>query len=283
MTQDNESLAGMLTPEQVRFFNTFGYLYFPGLFADRIDKIKEAYHQTLEEHESDIIDWRHQAHGFEKRLMMPQFIDRNAYLSSLIDDERISGLFASLLGDDYSYRGSDANVFNCGTCWHSDIYGALFNYLNVKLIFYLEPINQDSGCLRVIPGSQHQGDVFSNTLVKYLRHSNDSFEPDLSLSDEQVPCQLIQTKPGDVIAFDFRLHHATVFKGNTRNMFTVCAAEKIQEADLPDLRKQMMGAKSAGYDRYYGNQMVETATPERMKHLQQCLDNEYCMQEDYPE
>ena len=35
--------AFSLSEQQVRFFKTFGYLGFPGLMADRIDQITEAF------------------------------------------------------------------------------------------------------------------------------------------------------------------------------------------------------------------------------------------------
>ena len=35
--------AFSLSEQQVRFFETFGYLGFPGLMADRIDQITEAF------------------------------------------------------------------------------------------------------------------------------------------------------------------------------------------------------------------------------------------------
>ena len=39
------------------------------------------------------------------------FIDQHPTLCALLDDPRISGAFASVLGDDFTYWGSDGNLF----------------------------------------------------------------------------------------------------------------------------------------------------------------------------
>ena len=39
------------------------------------------------------------------------FIDQHPTLCALLDDPRISGAFASVLGDDFTYWGSDGNFF----------------------------------------------------------------------------------------------------------------------------------------------------------------------------
>jgi hypothetical protein len=263
-----------LTEGQKRFFETFGYLVFKGLFAEEAQKISSVFDQTIEKFSSELIDWRHRAHNNQRRQFLGQFIDRNDYLSALLDDERILGIYKGLLGDDFIYRGSDANLFECGTCWHSDTYGAILKYRNVKIIFYLEPLGPESGCFRVLPGSQHFGDRFTNKLQSYLK-KNDTFMDDLGLQDHEVPAQVIPTEPGDVVVFDFRVKHATCFASERqRRMFTICAAERLRDEDIPQLRSEIAAAGKFGIKSYYGEAMVRTANPERMRHLQQCIDNE---------
>ncbi|MCC7515731.1 MAG: phytanoyl-CoA dioxygenase family protein [Pseudomonadales bacterium] len=263
-----------VSEEQKKFFDTFGYLVFKGLFSGEAEKISSVFDETIESHRADIVDWNHRAHHNENRLFMAQFIDRSAYLSALLDDPRILGIYKALLGDDFVYRGSDANIFECSTCWHSDTYGALLKYRNVKLAFYLEPLGAESGGFRVLPGSHHFGDKFANKLQAFLK-KNDSYVDDLGLQDWEIPATVIPTEPGDVLAFDFRVKHATCFGADRRRrMFTMCAAEKIREEDIPLLRERIAESAKFGFKSYYGSAMVDTAGPERMRHLQQCLDNE---------
>lgn len=263
-----------LSEQQKRFFETFGYLVFKGLFAAEAEKISRVFDETIAKYEAEMIEWVHRAHANERRRFLTQFIDRDEYLSSLIDDERILGIYKGLLGDNFIYRGSDANLFNCGTCWHSDTYGALLKYRNVKMIFYLDSLAADSGCFRVLPGSQHFGDQFTNKLQSFLK-KGDSFVDDLGLEDHEMPAQVIPTEPGDVVVFDFRVKHATCFaSARQRRMFTICAAERLREEDIPALRQEIAATGKYGIKSYYGEAMVRTAGPDRMQHLQQCLDNE---------
>jgi ectoine hydroxylase-related dioxygenase (phytanoyl-CoA dioxygenase family) len=147
-------------------------------------------------------------------------------------------------------------------------------YRNVKIGFYLEKLDANNGCFRVLPGSQHFGDKFANKLQAFLK-KNDSYVDDLDLKDDEIPATIIPTEPGDIVVFDFRVKHATCFASeHHRRMFTMCAAEKVQDEDMPAFRELIAAAGKLGVKSYYGEAMVRTATPERMLHLQQCLDNQ---------
>lgn len=262
-----------LNTHQVNFFNLFGYLVLPGLFsADEMAFIAEEYEKTFAAGSKDVIEWKHQAHHGQRRWVLPQFIDRSAFLSSLIDDPRIDGIFRGLCGEDYDYRGSDANKFESSTVWHSDTYGALFKYLNVKLAFYLEEIGEKTGGFRIIPGSHQFGDEFANRLQKMLGE-NDSLKDTLGLDDIDVPAQILPTQPGDLLVFDFRVKHATCFEGpaSPRRSFTICGSQRIGDKDIPKLREEIRVAAKFGYRHYYGEQMMKTATPARLRHLEQCM------------
>lgn len=262
-----------LTNEQINFFNLFGYLVIPEYFSPgEMADITTEFERVFLDSVPDVIQWNHQAHHGYTRRVLPQFIDRSEKLSSLIDDPRIHNIFSGLLGEDFDYRGSDANIFENSTVWHSDTYGALFKYLNVKIAIYLEEIAETSGCFRVIPGSHQFGDQFANQLQKMLGE-NDSLKDILGLDDINVPAQILPTKPGDLLVFDFRLKHATCFDGKItpRRSFTICGSQRIQEKDIPKLREEVKLASKFGYKHYYGKQMIASATPERMVHLEQCM------------
>jgi hypothetical protein len=262
-----------LSKEQINFFNLFGDLVLPDHFSqEEMADITEEYERVFLDSKQDVIEWKHQAHHGYVRNVLPQFIDRSDKLSSLIDDSRIHNIFSGLLGEDFDYRGSDANIFENSTVWHSDTYGALFKYLNVKIAIYLEAIGEASGCFRVIPGSHQFGDQFANQLQKMLGE-NDSLKDVLGLDDIDVPAQILPTKPGDLLVFDFRLKHATCFDGavKQRRSFTICGSQRIQDKDIPKLRGEVKLASKFGYKHYYGKQMIASATPERMVHLEQCM------------
>ena len=87
-----------LSEGQKHFFETFGYLVIKGLFADDAQKISTVFDQTVEKYSSELIEWQHRAHHNQRRRFLPQFIDRDEYLSSLLDDERILGIYKGLSG-----------------------------------------------------------------------------------------------------------------------------------------------------------------------------------------
>ncbi len=132
-----------LTDHQKAFFQTFGYLQLRGLMADCIDDITGAFTQVFERNA-----WRHDD---KSRSMFLQFIDQDEYLRGLLDDSRITGIAAGLLGDDFNYAGSDGNYYVGDTHWHCDSIHEHSDYLKISL--YLDPVRRDSGALRLIPGS----------------------------------------------------------------------------------------------------------------------------------
>ena len=78
----------MLTEHQLRFYNTFGFLKFPGLFAAEIGSIVDTFEHVWTDH----VGGHHGApHDLQRRSALVPFIDRSEYLSGLIDDPRIDG------------------------------------------------------------------------------------------------------------------------------------------------------------------------------------------------
>ena len=160
-----------LTEQQLRFFQDFGFLKFEGLFARDTDAITDAFEQLWAEHGGGHDG---KPHDHQRRSALIHFIDRNEYLSSLIDDPRLDDIASSILGEDYNYTGSDGNFYVGDTRWHSDGY-RVTKYLSMKMGFYLDPVTKDSGCLRVIPGSHHVGDRFAEAMqeaAKEMRRRN---------------------------------------------------------------------------------------------------------------
>ena len=104
-----------LTDHQLAFFDTFGFLAFPGLFADDIDKITGAFEKIWANHGGGHFGREHDG---KQRSALIQFIDQDEYLSALIDDPRIHDVCASLLGDDFNYSaatGTSTSAIPSGT------------------------------------------------------------------------------------------------------------------------------------------------------------------------
>ena len=133
--------ATRLTAEQMRAFETFGFLQFPGLLADCSDEIIEEFEAVWQRHGGG---HHGQPHDGERRSCLVPFIDQSERLSALIDDPRMHDIIASLLGDDFNYAGSDGNYYAGDTRWHSDGWN-VHGPLSIKLALYLDPLTRHRG------------------------------------------------------------------------------------------------------------------------------------------
>src|SRR5579871_3877990 len=168
-----------LTDQQHAFFQTFGFLAFPGLFADDIASITQAFEDVWATHGGGHAG---KPHDGSARSALAPFIDQDERLCALLDDPRVAEIASSLLGDDFNYRGSDGNYYVGDTAWHSD--GWRTNgMLHVKMAFYLDPVGATSGCLRVIPGSFQTDDRYAQALQTSISRSQEVW----GISGKDVP------------------------------------------------------------------------------------------------
>jgi len=137
-----------LTEHQVNFFNTFGYLSIPEMFSpSEVEWITDEFEATIQEFGGG------KDHDGTHRTMFGGPIERRPRLCTLLDDDRIKGLIGGVIGEDFNYAGGDGNYYTGDTGWHPDgSWGRLFA---TKVAFYLDPLTRDTGCLRIIPGSQN--------------------------------------------------------------------------------------------------------------------------------
>ena len=203
-----------LSPQQLRFFEVFGYLVLPRLLKDDIEEITDAFEQVWAERGMD--------HDGTKRSMIVPFIDQHERLCALLDDDRIEGLVGCLIGAGFQYVGSDGNFYEGDTPWHSDRLATEVRFL--KVAFYLDAVRRHSGCLRVIPGSHLAEDTFAGTLTDNLGEPEGIYD----LDGSEIPAVALESAPGDVVIFNHRLKHAAFGGGERRRMFTINCCERIK-------------------------------------------------------
>ena len=267
-----------LSEQQMRYFETFGFLIFPGLLAGEAGAIAAAFEQVWAEHGSGH-DGRE--HDRRQRSALVPFIDHNEYLSALLDDPRIEGIASSLLGDDFNYTGSDGNFYVGDTGWHSDWRWPEERgtnnrqYLSIKMAFYLDPVTRDSGCLRVVPGSHLVGDGFADVLQDTIGNREAGGSDALfAVHGSEVPAFALESRQGDVVVFNHSLKHGSWGGGDRRRMFTINQEQRYLEEDVGLLREQMAKLSRFWIERAYGDVMIRTAGPRRMRHLEQRLAND---------
>ena len=139
-------------------------------------------------------------------------------MRDLIDDERIHQIPESLLGPDFWLDGADGHLRAGDTPWHgSDGHDDDLGW--VKVAIYLDPLNRDSGCLRVIPDAHrwHGADLFA--ALRKVDQSKD-FRP-FGMRADEIRSVALETEPGDVLVFTERLIHRAFGGGIGR--YQVCA------------------------------------------------------------
>ena len=260
-----------LSEQQLKFFDTFGFLKFPGLFAAEIVRITEAFERIWAEHGGG---HHGKPHDYQRRSALVLFADQDEYLCGLLDDPRIDGGIDSLLGDDYNYMGSDGNYYVGDTAWHSDGYFKDPKYTSVKMALYLDQVTRDTGCLRVIPGSHKLGDKYALALQDCWESSKENRTEELwGVHGSEVPAVALETVPGDLLMFNHRIKHSSWGGSDRRRMFTMNFQQQLREEDLDQLRNDVATKARFWVDMPYGDTLVRTAGPERMVHLEQRLAN----------
>ena len=203
-----------LSKQQLAYFETFGFLCFPGLLAAQIDEITRRFENVWATYGGGHAGSEHD--GEQRSALLP-FIDRDKYLSAMLDAPRIDGIVSSILGDEYNYEASDGNFYVGNTEWHSDGYGKS-KYRYIKIALYLDPVGRDTGCLRVIPGSHTP--PYHHTLEPLS--ASDS--PGFGVASADVPCAYLESEPGDVVMFHQTMWHASFGGGVGRRMLALSFA-----------------------------------------------------------
>ena len=248
-----------LSQHQLDFFDTFGYLGFPGLLKDCIDKIIEEF--------EDIWAKSGRTHDGTTRSALVPLPDKSEYLSSLLDDPRIHDIASSICGEDFNYYSGDGNYYVGDTGWHSDGYNQR-PVKSIKIAYYLDPVTTNSGALRVIPGSHRNKESFGDLLESHL--TSDIF----GMTGDQIPAVALESNPGDVLVFNHRIKHSSWGGSDARRMFTMNFTERYPNHLIADLKDFLSGEARFFLDSKHGTEMIKTATPERMHHLEQVREND---------
>ena len=247
-----------ITDQQVRFFETYGYLKLTQAFRDDIDWITSEFEQVF-------VD-RKMVHDGTKRSSIVPFIDQREKLCTLMDHPAIVNTASALIGDDFNYLGGDGNYYSGETAWHTDGFHTVGQY--IKMAFYLDPVRAATGALRVVPGS-HQIDT------KWEGRHPSKAEELYGIHPREMPAQALETDPGDLLIFNHNIMHASFGGSQFRRMFTLNMCRHAESpAEIIDLENYINDADRFWLDQTHSELMRRTANPERMRHLRQVIDHE---------
>ena len=216
--------AFQLTPQQITFFQTFGFVKLSGLMADDIDRILDGFEAVFADEANQRMVTNVDLHDNQTRTIIMSFIDKDPRLSWIRDDPRVVSVVHSLIGSEYEYAESDGNLFSCESHWHADIYGAPIERYHIKFSFYLDPLSAESGAIRMIPGTNHYDTEYARNLRAY------TFDPariatTLGVEPRDLPSYPLESQPGDVIVWNYRTIHASYYGGHRRRLFSVSFRE----------------------------------------------------------
>jgi hypothetical protein len=207
----------VVSPQQVTFFKTFGYLALPGLFADDMADIEAAFEEVWANDTGPRMEMEVDLHKREPRTIIPGFTDKHPLLLALRTDPRITSVADALIGTEREFADSDGNLAWCDSDWHADEYGAPMEIQHLKLSFYLDPLRADSGAIRIIPGTHHWQESFARSIRSQFRTFGRTREV-FGVESEEIPSIILNSDPGDVLVWDYRTIHAS-FNGQDRRRF----------------------------------------------------------------
>ena len=224
----------MLTEGQVQYFETFGFIVLRQRFsAGEMVGISRDFDDVMEEASQGA-----EFSGDERQIVVG-FIERRPLLSGLVEDDRIYGPLEQLLDPGFIWVASDGNLYVGDTNWHSDKRPAP-GYKQVKVTVYLDPVQGDTGCLRVVPGSHRQ--PFHDDLRKHLLDENrrpmvdatDRSKNPFGVFGSELPCFQLESQPGDVVFFRQEILHASFGGRAGRRMFARGIFDRPKEQEQID-------------------------------------------------
>ena len=205
----------MLTDSQLTQFEVFGFLVLRGMLGpEEIERAWADFDVGLAAAREGM-----ERSGIRGQLNWSNLRPETPFLASLLEDERFFGTAKQILGEDTVGFFSNANSFDGDrTEWHPDV--ANPHWRGIKFGFYLQPLDRNSGALRLIPGS-HKEPLLSDFKKVALKESNKGTIDETGLSVEEVPAFAAESEAGDVVLFDNHTWHASYGGGRDRRMCTL--------------------------------------------------------------
>lgn len=190
-----------LSAEQLAHYKAFGYLVLNQCFsADELAIIQREFDDKMDRQYGDTYDGT-------RRFWTKLMDEDTPFYAALLEDPRFLTVAQQLYGNDVLGMNTDANRYTGDTRWHRDT--STVHQYGVKFAFYHQPVDADSGALRVIPST-------------HLLPDDSGFDQNVrSMPGEDVPCAVLASEPGDVVAFDLRLWHAAFGGSEDRQMSTI--------------------------------------------------------------
>jgi hypothetical protein len=249
----------VLTDVQKHQFDTLGFVVLRGFLApDEMRLYTAAFDETL----GAITDPERWANESEN-VGASRFFEQNPQVyHRLLDDDKILEVIQDLLGLDFVFTVSEGARRYADTHWHHDDV-APEGHLHVKMVFYLDAMDADPGCLCLLPGSHHAD----------YRERMERYGPEILTASRDVPgTYAIASSPGDAIVFNVKTYHGA-FTGGIRRRVIYMNFLSGPRTMLGEAHLEFLYRRDGGY---YTPSLFENAPPKRMRMLrflkERCYD-----------
>jgi Phytanoyl-CoA dioxygenase (PhyH) len=252
----------LLDDLQIRSFHTFGYLDLPGWFStDEATMLSDLFDNLVARSGPGPLKPGEIA-KVQQLELAPQFLP-------FLDDDRITGAIDELVGSDCIYKGANMISRPKPTRWHRDSTTPLRP--TVKISMYLDPVDEDSGALIVLPGTHHPD--ASNAYEEAFGNELDRLERDIP------GATVLPSSPGDAQFFWMPLWHSTWGAAERRRQIQVFYEPRPASPFYSDFawHADLAGRMFAGdlwkngY-RLFSDHFIETADDRRLRKVQPYLD-----------
>jgi hypothetical protein len=198
----------MLNDDQVGFFKEFGFLVFRRLLSDR------EVEQIGKEAESAAAKIYGDQPGGPQGKWVPLLGNATPFNSSLLEDPRFYAIALEVFDEALIGVNTDMLFWQGDTGWHRDL--DVPGNTGLKIIYYLDALRAENGALRVVPGSHIEPHETEVPEVEPLILSTDDTDYQEKIrgltraaGDKMLPSVVVESEPGDVVAFEMPLLHSS--------------------------------------------------------------------------
>ena len=202
----------MKATQEKNHFDTFGFIVKRGLFSQEEMVSFSRWFDEGFDAKCGPMD-----RSGARQMYIPGIGLHDGFCDEYLADPRILDTLENLMGEGFLMFSSDAQRL-ADSPWHRDTAENAVElkiadeYLQLKVVMYLDDLSEGPGCLSIMPGSHHKG--WRDALQDVLQDPNKQIGAD-GMTAAGVPVTdipgavLTRTRPGDIIFFNQRCFHSS--------------------------------------------------------------------------
>jgi phytanoyl-CoA dioxygenase PhyH len=235
----------MVTDQQVDHYQTFGFVVLPGYLDERgTAELRDELDRALRDGYGVDFDDRQDWWGHALPMMSRQ---RTRISLALVEDDRFFAAARRLLDAPVLPTYAEGNLLFGEAGFHTDCGTGT---PGVKFVAYLEPLTAATGALRLMPGSHHPD--FSAAIDAWDARNPAMDTEQLRQKITDLPCHAAETRPGDVIAFNWHTWHASI-GGRDRRQWTISYGKDPVTSEEADRLKEFIASLAPEGDEPYNH------------------------------